>query len=558
MCGIFFLKQKKRFTKEQVQKFKFAVKKQSYRGPDANNSKIFDNFAMGFNYLQITSNEDAIQPFLYKNTLLLFNGEIYNFLYIKKKLLKVGHYFKTDGDTEVLAASLEEFGLKKTLKIIRGMFSFISYNLKTKTFFIARDRLGIKPLFYFKDKNKFIFSSSIKSIRVFLNQKLEIKKQTMMNYINSGNLDLKNDSFFKNIKIFPAGEYIKFKKSFSKKNVKKYWSLKTNDNSNFSKLSIVKKELDKTFKIHKYKKKSGLAFSNGIDSNIIASHYNDLLKVSLVGNETIEDYNLKKIAKKKKTIPLYYKKNKFFKLFKEFSSKMDQPVRSSHWIFQYGLRKYLNKRNIRVIYTGDGSDEVFGGYAYAFQYLLNEKNFNIDNKKKFSNLLKDGLNVKKLNKKYSLKEYLKSRLINTHLPYWLRTEDEISMLNSIENRVPFLDHVLIDKAFNIKSSIFYHNGQTKYILKKIYKDKLSQNVLSQRKIGRPGYKINHFLLFNKLKKNIFKSQIIKKVLSKNNKLRSQMLNLNNSDIKNDTKMDILFRFVFIYFWFNKKVHKYNG
>ena len=140
MCGIFFLKQKKRFTKEQVQKFKFAVKKQSYRGPDANNSKIFDNFAMGFNYLQITSNEDAIQPFLYKNTLLLFNGEIYNFLYIKKKLLKVGHYFKTDGDTEVLAASLEEFGLKKTLKIIRGMFSFISYNLKTKTFFIARDR----------------------------------------------------------------------------------------------------------------------------------------------------------------------------------------------------------------------------------------------------------------------------------------------------------------------------------------------------------------------------------------------------------------------------------
>ena len=104
------------------------------------------------------------------------------------------------------------------------MFSFISYNLKTKTFFIARDRLGIKPLFYFKDKNKLIFSSSIRSIRFFLNQKLEIKKQTMMNYINRGNLDLKNDTFFKNIKIFPAGEYIKFKKSFNKKNIKKYWN----------------------------------------------------------------------------------------------------------------------------------------------------------------------------------------------------------------------------------------------------------------------------------------------------------------------------------------------
>ncbi len=129
------------------------IKNTKYRGPDQSNHIIKEKLFFGFNYLSITgSHKGSPQPFLRNGNILIFNGEIYNYISLKKKLLKKNIKFKTDGDTEVLAACLEHYGEEKTHELIEGMWAFVYYDLKKKKILVSRDRLGIKPLFYSKKK----------------------------------------------------------------------------------------------------------------------------------------------------------------------------------------------------------------------------------------------------------------------------------------------------------------------------------------------------------------------------------------------------------------------
>ena len=165
MCGILI-------SNTNTDLFKKGLDQQSFRGPDGNKTFKFDNVFLGFNYLSITGKKKEYwQPYKLKNLILLFNGEIYNYKELNQRILRINKNFKSDSDTKTLINHFFYFGVDKTLKNIRGMWSLCLLDTKKNFLYLSRDRLGIKPLFYYKDKNKFIFSSSIKSINFLLKKK---------------------------------------------------------------------------------------------------------------------------------------------------------------------------------------------------------------------------------------------------------------------------------------------------------------------------------------------------------------------------------------------------
>ena len=146
MCGILLSNYKSK-------KFKKALISQSYRGPDGHKIINSNNINMGFNYLSITGRQkNYLQPYVFKNLHLLFNGEIYNFKSLNLEIKKIDNNFDSDSDTKTLINYFYYFGVKKTLSDIRGMWSICLLNTDNNSLYVSRDRLGIKPLFYYKKK----------------------------------------------------------------------------------------------------------------------------------------------------------------------------------------------------------------------------------------------------------------------------------------------------------------------------------------------------------------------------------------------------------------------
>ena len=156
-----------------------------HRGPDDNDVFVDDNFTLGYTRLSIIDLKTGNQPIFNENqTLILyFNGEIYNFQELKKKLQKKGHRFNTKTDSEVIVHSYEEYG-KDFLNHLNGMFAFVLYDTGKKELFIARDRLGIKPLYYYHDDSIFIFASEIKAILEYEKIKRKIDYEALNNYFS--------------------------------------------------------------------------------------------------------------------------------------------------------------------------------------------------------------------------------------------------------------------------------------------------------------------------------------------------------------------------------------
>ena len=194
--------------------FEFDFKKNSkvirHRGPDQTGNYKDNYINILFNRLSIIDlNKRSDQPFRYKNYILVFNGEIYNYLELKEELVQAGYKFKTKSDTEVLLFSFIHWK-EKCLKKLEGMFAFCVYDILRKTIFVARDRFGIKPIFYYKDDNRFVVSSEKKSIfELDIEKKLNV--DAMSNFILRGVYQNDKNTFFKKIYSLEPGKYLKIK-----------------------------------------------------------------------------------------------------------------------------------------------------------------------------------------------------------------------------------------------------------------------------------------------------------------------------------------------------------
>lgn len=521
-----------------------------HRGPDDSGFFVDEGISFGHNRLSIIDlSERGHQPIWNEDNTkcIIFNGEIYNYKELKKDLTDKGHIFFSETDTEVLLHLFEEFG-EKSLDKINGIFSFAIWDIKTKELFLARDRVGVKPLYYFYDKEKFIFSSEIKGILEH-NIKREVDMDAF-NYFFRLRYVPAPLTMFKNVFKLPAGHFAVLNKADLK--IVKYWDI---ENSG----EIVSKE-DAKEEINYLMKDSvkrqlvsdrpvGVFLSGGIDSTSvlgIASKYaGDNIKTYSIGFDTrIESEKFNADFYLARKTAQYYKSdhNEIMVSEKDILDNIedavyfsDEPIPDPIQIVNLLLSREARK-DVATVLGGDGGDELFGGYhRYYYGNVIDRFQklpavlrkiilFGLDNFSGNDELVKKFKSLKAHEKYLSFmveknktldrvlkKDIFKERAVysffaeNYHVDFgkfdtpkemmffdlktWLTDEslmrtDKMSMACGLEERVPILDHRLVELAFRIPSKMKINGKEKgKAIFREAMKDYLPEHILGQPKRG---------------------------------------------------------------------------
>ena len=525
MCGI------NGFNFKDIDLIKKMLAITSSRGPDNMDYFETDDYTVGHNRLSIIDpDKRSNQSYYFKNYILSFNGEIYNYIDIKKRLISEGYEFETTSDTEVIIKLFDSKGID-SFKDLSGIFSISIYDLKLKKLYLARDVVGVKPLYYYFEPSskKFIFSSLINSILIFLKNK-QLNYDAITSYSNFNRNDYR-ETFFKNIfKVLP-GELVEFSNGNYKRS--KILNFEFNKNKNQSE---IKSDISYNFSNQFLSDVPvALSLSGGIDSNIVLQ---ELLKnkgtnftnYSVTFKNSLKYQEDHKAAKK---ISEYYGV-KFNSVevssqdFKDNAEKIvdivEEPTGNTNSISNLILSNNVSEK---VLFSGDGGDEVFTGCnRYKSIYILSLfiklnifKNINFQTKNKNLNriFINNSRNLylsfseqnllKNTEKVYKNFKYLKNKdldqifnhtsNINNYpslsnvmyhdLDTWvpndiLNRNDKIYGNNGIEARVPFLDKKIIEDYLMLKDSSKYGLFfKSKNILLKNYKDQIKLTV--KKKLG---------------------------------------------------------------------------
>lgn len=493
MCGIIFTNiksiKKKSFQKSTMQML--------HRGPDNQSYLEINKFKFGHTRLSIQDLDTrSNQPMQINDYVIIFNGEIYNFnRLVKDHNLKVS----TKSDTEVLLLMYIKYG-SKCLKYFNGMFAFIIFNKKNEEFFVARDRLGIKPLYFYRNKNNYIFCSEIKPIKDLI--KTSIDNFSIRQY-KKFRMFLDNNTIYKEIKFFPQGNY------FYKNKFNKYWDLNFDikQNPNDTKLKFLINDAIKLRKISDVP--MGTFISGGLDSTIIST----IAKPSYVWSVGFKDYNEFKWCKlanqkiKSKINNIAVNPLDFKSITNKMIDKRAEPLCVPNEVLINILSQEAKKKNT-VLLSGEGADEVFWGYDRIFRWAHSKKkNFSIKEFEKhycYGTNKDDGVLefALSLMKGRTVLEKISFFFLKYHLHGLLRRLDNSTMLNSIEARVPFCDHRLVEYVHN--ASFEWKMGNSiKQPLKRIFKNKIPEKIINRKKIGFP---VDLSKIFNKSSKKNFYDQ----------------------------------------------------
>ena len=522
-----------------------------HRGPDQSGYFLDRNVGLGHRRLNIIDLSTGQQPMSNEddNLWIIYNGEIYNYQELREDLLDRGHVFKTKSDTEVILHLYEEWGTD-CLQKLRGMFAFAIYNRRDKSLFIARDRVGIKPLYYAFADQSLIFASEIKSI---------IKEPTVDKSINYEGLykflsytyTPGPDTVFKYIHKLQPGHYMIQKND--KTDIKQYWDIDDNYLTDSVSKNGAEESLDKllteTIRIHMISDVPvGFLLSGGIDSTTTLSFYTDKQKLDVktftIGFESDEFEDERTYARKaasKYGVDHYettINEEDFFNFFPKYLWYMEEPIFEPPAFSLYYVTK-MAREHVKVLLSGEGGDEAFAGYQTyrnlvwlerlkkvigpSSEYLsgiiskfippkytpllnipiseyyfsrsaspssLFIKNFDTIYSSPFKEQILAANNpfaqyADKMNGVSNLKRmlYIDTK---TWLPDRLLTKaDKMTMANSVELRVPMLDHVMLEFAAGLPDSLKLHGFNTKYILKKVASKRIPREIIKRKKAGFP-------------------------------------------------------------------------
>jgi len=359
-----------------------------YRGPDDRDIFIKDNIGLGHLRLSIIDlTKGGHQPMFDKTEqkLIVYNGEIYNYLELKKELENLGHRFSTKSDTEVILASYNQWG-EDCVKRFNGMWSFVIFNIKNKKIFASRDRFGVKPFFYYCDNRQFVFASEIKAIlRVLPRNFREVNHSFLYKFLDKGIPFGNQETVFVGIKFLPPGHNL-FLNDDGKIKIEKHWDF---DLDKFRKKydyknpkETLKELLEDAIRLRmRSDVPVGVCLSGGIDSSIIVSVLSKKLGYKINTFSTIyrfseypdysEEEYIKAVVRDCGTIPhyVYPRPDKFFEILDKIVWHHDEPVQMpgtySHWHVMS-----LAKDKVIVLLDGQGADEIFAGYPYYLPYYL--------------------------------------------------------------------------------------------------------------------------------------------------------------------------------------------
>lgn len=525
MCGILG-------TNFLSSNFSQALEHLNNRGPDFNNAIKIDNKEFGHTRLSIIDLDDeANQPMVFDDLILVFNGEIYNY---KELILEENLTCKTSSDSEVLIRLYQKYE-EKFLNKLNGMFSFCIYDIKKDKYFCARDRYGKKPFFYYLKDKEFIFSSSLESIIKILGTRPGLNKVALSKYMQYF-ATFGEDTFYKDIQALEASTYMTFSNNEIKQ--KKYYKINT-----YKKVKSEKEALEQIeetlIKAVEYRLTSdvevGSLLSGGIDSSLISALYSKLtgkqINTFSVGYNEYKNYcelDYAQITAKhinSRHNPIEISKKDFIDYFEDTLGALEQPHGDSAAVPLNILTNTIHKSGIKTVLSGEGSDELFLGYDnyakflgyYDFEKTLSSgQNEFLDSIiSALQNNTKESEYLRRIVKKQTLyksfgeiyNDVQKKRLFKKvptfksetakkdpvdwmsyiDLKIWLGEAllskvDRISMHNSLEVRTPFLDVNLVDLVFSIDSKLKV--GDTnKYLLKKIASKYIPDEIINRTKKG---------------------------------------------------------------------------
>ncbi len=523
MCAILGWSNHKEDLLENMNLFKEMLELMKYRGYDSKGYYFENHTLLGHNRLSIIDLENGKQPMYYENLIIIYNGELYNTNEIKEDLLKKGYDFDTTCDTEVLLKGYHCYK-EKILEKIEGIFAFAIYDQKEKSIFLARDRFGIKPLYYTLKNNNFLFSSSIKSILKSKVIRPILSKKELEELLALGPSRKQGHGVFKDIKQLRPAHYMIYKKGNIK--IKRYWKLKTKKcTDSFEEATKKIKEILTDSIVRQTVSDTPIAtlLSGGLDSSIITA------VVAQNQKEPLTTYSINYEGNEK-----YFKKNDFqVSLDEYYINIMSKTFHTNHiykTISQKQVIAYLKdtlyyrdypgmididcsllwfckeiRKDFKVILSGECADEIFGGYPWFYKEKLNNrKTFpwinNIEDREKLLNkTLRKKLKLKKcLKKEYkrTIKELSMrdrkdkyKRLFYVNMTHFMTTlldrKDRMSMGATLEARVPFADTKLIEYLWNLPFHYKYRNNTEKYILREAFKDIIPEEVLYRKKNPYP-------------------------------------------------------------------------
>ncbi|WP_299119784.1 asparagine synthase (glutamine-hydrolyzing) [uncultured Winogradskyella sp.] len=502
---------------------------------------------IGFNRLSILDlSKRGHQPMLSAcgNYILAYNGETYNALSFRDELINKGHPIQSRTDSEVILYLYIEYGIKKTLELLNGMFAFIIVDLKLRKSFIVRDQLGIKPMYIYNTPSVLMFSSEIKSFTKHPEFKAELNTDHIDEYLLF-RYCAHDRTLYKDVKQVPPGHYYEISKDHIE--VKEYWSYKLGQDKNINEKDAIEL-LDATFKDSiKSQLMSdvlvGCQLSGGIDSSIVTTYareffnanmdtfsivfsdekYSEEEFINYVTNHTNSDSHRYQYSNQ-------YAYENFFKA----TWHLDQPISIPNTL---GIKRLAEraKENVTVLLSGEGADELFGGYSryhdlscrfnmnlkgYAKVPIIGTKiqgKYNLEQTPEdFFIMSSSAMSIKDFSK-FSLNNTLESVLaqrkelfpnegdlikrasvydLKTYMVDLLNRQDKMTMAHSVENRVPFLDKNMVELVMTLPSELLVKNcndlrhinksnNYTKYILKELAVKRFSKDFVYRKKSGFP-------------------------------------------------------------------------
>lgn len=516
----------------------------THRGPDSDGFFTDDYISMGFRRLSIIDLDAGHQPIYNedKTLVLTFNGEIYNYKELRKVLVQKGHKFYTDTDSEVLVHGFEEWQ-EDLLPKLRGMFGFAIYNTKDKSVFIARDFFGIKPMHYTQIGEDFVYGSEIKSILEHPKFVKKFNTRALDTYL-SFQYAVPPETFFEGVYCLMPGHYLWYRDG--EVETTRYFEPRFNPNEEMSEQEAVN-EIEKVFEnsvnAHKIADvEVGCFLSSGVDSSYVSTYFADQ-KTFTVGFDFGEKYNeiswaenlSKKIGVEHHTHLI--SSEEFWDAVPTVQYHMDQPLADPSCIALYFVSR-LASQYVKVVLSGEGADELFGGYTCyndprvfkiyqtivphcirkairavcrklpdikGRDYLIRACDpleeryignaFMYDYKQK-KDLLKDP-SIATRPQDYTRKYYYRCRKYDdvTKMQYldinmWmvgdiLLKADRMSMANSLELRVPFLDKEVFKVASSLPTRLRCNKSNTKYAMRKAAVRHMPEETAEKEKLGFP-------------------------------------------------------------------------
>ena len=479
MCGILFT------NDPEIERDSFlkALDEINHRGPDAPGGYgSSGNNQLGHNRLKIIDIDDrSNQPFTSSNGHydIIFNGEIYNYKELAKEYnLKL----RTKSDTEILLELYIQFG-PSILNKLNGMFTLVILNKETSELFIARDRLGIKPLYYTNHKGFITFSSEIAPL-ISLYGFSEIDDIGLRQYIKLRTF-FNGRTYLKNIQMFPAGHYMQDGK------ITKYWEFPKGEQGDPNDEEIA--ELLKSSV--KYRCISdvevGSYLSGGVDSTLIAA-LAEKVHSWTVGYPSLNEFEWGRMGAEfigTTHREVLLKEEEFLSIATSMVQKRREPLSVPNEVLLYEMTKEVKKMNT-VILSGEGADELFFGYDRIFNWAGN----NIWDLNSFDELYsygshKDNEILEDVLAPFmdygSCIEIVAAFFQVAHLHGLLRRLDNATMLCSVEARVPFVDHRLVERMAGVSFNYRFHNNISKCPLKSIFSEYLPKEIIDRKKVGFP-------------------------------------------------------------------------